>query len=121
MARPELAPAGVMCPEEKVGFIANGCQYVQWHSKMAALDIPAEHRLEILSGPSSLPPHRCPGMPLPSPSSAPSSDIPMPTQSSLPSARSCQVFSPGASHRKAPTLLRGCLISLVRSLLLQPL
>lgn len=98
-------PAGVMYPEETVGFIAKGCEYVQWHSKTGALDIPAERCLEILSPGSFLssflqhsleilllPPHQCPGMPLPSLSSAPSSDTPMPTQSLLPSARSCQVF-----------------------------
>lgn len=98
MTRTELAPAGVMRPEETVGFTAKGCEYVQWHSKIGALEIPAEHSLEILSpgfpfSPGSflssflqhsleillLPPHRCPGMPLPSPSLAPSSDIPLPT------------------------------------------
>ena len=97
MLRAELTPAGVMCPEETVGFIAKGCEYVQWRSKTGALDIPAEHSLEMLSpgfpfSPGSflsflqhsleillLPPHRCPGVPLPFPSSAPSSDFPMPT------------------------------------------
>ena len=138
MTRAELTPAGVMCPEETVGFIAKGCEYVQWRSKTGALDIPAEHSLEILSpgfpfSPGSflssflqhsleillLPPHRCPGVPLPFPSSAPSSDFPVPTRSLLPSARSCQVFP--LTLVLLFSLVCGCIISLVRSLLLQPL
>lgn len=108
MTRAELTPAGVMCPEAFLMdflFLLNPFpppfSSTAWRSS-----------LYLLTGVLG-------GIPLPSLSSPPSTDFHVPTQSLLPSTRSCQVFPLNLVFPSS--LVWGRIISLVRHLSLQPL